>query len=264
VALTNAYPNPRQGVRRATLEDFQPPKGWHTQRQPSTTATFTVRDKTPVVTRFALLLNSLTLMNAALNPRMDNNSIVQFLRTLPLTDQNPGGRQDDRRSLVRVLSRHVIAHLDLLVGLLVTTQQLTTPDKFRIAHLLLHKLHDYRNPSLTVIAQTFAHDVQAREGFEGALANLLTRQQNLIRELDALAQQSDGASKAFRQALVDNETSYWTYARRIFSDRKSVQLELARNTKLRSEFPFLNLLLDDQKNWARKLNALCYLGDVIN
>ena len=262
VPLTHAYPNPRQGVRRATIQDFQPPRGWHTQRDPSTTATFTVREKNPVVTRFALLLNSLTLMNAALNPRTDNNSIVQFMHTLPLTDRNPGGRQDDRRSLVRVLSRHIIVHLDLLIRLLITRQQITTPDMFRIAHLLLHKLRDYRNLSLTAIAQHFTQNVQTREGFEVALTDFLAQQRNVARELDKLAQQSDGASKTFQQALVVNESSYWTYARRVFSDRQSAQLELARNPRLRSEFPFLNLLLDDEK-WARKLNALRYLGEVI-
>ena len=252
----------RPGVRRATLQDFQTPKGWHTQRQPSEAATFTVREKTPAVTRFALLLNSLTLMNAALNPHTDNNSIVQLMRTLPLTDQNPGGRQDDRRSLVRVLSRHIIAHLDFLTRLLVTRRQLTIPDQFRFAHLLLHKLRNYRNPYLIVDSQTFAQDVQAREGFEGALADLLAQQQNLSRELDTFAQQSDEATKAFRHALIVNETSYWSYARRAFSDRQSVQLEFARDQELCSKFPFLNLLLDDEK-WAPKLNALCYLGEVI-
>ena len=202
-------------------------------------------------------------MCAALNPRTDNIQIIQLMRTLPLTDQNPGGRQDDRRSLVLVLSRHILTHLDLLNGLLVTSRrQLTIPDQFRIGHLILHKLLDYRNPSLTVTAQHFAQDVQAREGFEVALTNLLNQQQNLTRELEVLIQNSDGASKRFQQSLELNESSFWAYARRVFSDRQSVQLELARDPTLRSEFKFLNLLLDDE-NWTRKLDALCHLGEVI-
>ena len=262
VSLTNAYQNPRLGLRRASAQDFRPPKGLFTSREPANTATFTVREKAPIVTRLALLLNALSFMCAALNPRTDNIQIIQLMRTLPLTDQNPGGRQDDRRSLVLVLSRHILTYLDLLNGLLVTSRRQLFPDQFRIGHLILHKLLDYRNPSLTVAAQHFAQDVQAREGFEVALTNLLNQQQNLTRELEVLIQNSDGASKRFQQSLELNESSFWAYARRVFSDRQSVQLELARDPTLRTEFKFINLLLDDQ-NWTRKLDALCYLGEVI-
>jgi hypothetical protein len=135
-------------------------------------------------------------------------------------------------------------------------------DKFRIGHLLLHKLFASPNPSFLVNAADFTNGTQAREAFENGLAELLAQQVNLAEELDHIAGQSDQASQAFHQSLLHNETSHWAYARRVFADRQSVQLELARNNRLRLNFPFLNFLLDDD-NWMRKLNALQYLGEAM-
>jgi hypothetical protein len=206
------------------------------------------------------LLNALALMVAALNPRTGPAQIATVLLTLPLAERQP---VENRRSLVRLLSNHIIIHLDLLCQLLVTARpQLNMTDKFRIGHLLLHKLFASTNPSFVANAANFTNGTQAREAFENGLAKLLAQQVNLAEELDHIAGQANEASKAFRQSLLHNETSHWAYARRIFADRQSVQLELARNGQLRRSFPFLDLLLDDE-NGMRKLNALQYLGEAM-
>uniref|UniRef100_A0A0P4YE06 AAA+ ATPase domain-containing protein n=2 Tax=Daphnia magna TaxID=35525 RepID=A0A0P4YE06_9CRUS len=260
VALSQAYPNPRAGVRRATARDFQPPTGIHVTRAATRTPTFAARNCSPVVTRFALLLNSLALMNAALNPRTEQHAIAHLLLTLPLAERQ---RVENRQSLIQLLSNHIIVHLDLLCQLLVASRpQLTMTDKFRIGHLLLHKLHASQDRSFLTRAADFANGTQARETFENGLTRLLAQQVNLAEELDQIAGQSDVASKAFRQSFLHNETSHWAYARRVFADRQTLQLELARNGQLRKTLPFLNLLLDDE-NWMRKLNALQYLGEAL-
>ncbi len=81
-------------------------------------------------------------------------------------------------------------------------------------------------------------------------------------KLDHIAGQSSEASKAFRQSLSENETSHWAYARRVFANRESVQLELARNGQLRLDYPFLDFVLDGNSG-MRKLNALQHLGEAI-
>ncbi|EFX78885.1 hypothetical protein DAPPUDRAFT_245690 [Daphnia pulex] len=246
----------RAGVRSATVRDFQSPHGFHVTRAPALMATFFVRNCSPIVTRFALLLNSLALMNAALNPRTTPEAISQFLLTLPLTERK---ENEDRRSFIQLLSNHIVVHLDLLCQLLVTSRpQLSMTDKFRIGHLLLHKLLDSIDGSFTANAANYASGPRAREDFENGLSRLLIQQTNLDVELENIA----GPSKAFHQSLLKNETSYWAYARRVFADRQSVQLELARNGQLRRSFPFLDLLLDDE-NGMRKLNALQYLGEAM-
>jgi hypothetical protein len=248
--------NVRAGVRLATAQDFLPPHGFHVSRAPPLLATFFVRNCSPVVTRFALLLNALALMNAALNPRTTPQEISQFLLTLPLTERKP---DEDRRSFIQLLSNHIEVHLDLLCQLLVTTRHLSKTDKFRIGHMLLHQLLDSTEGSFIINRADYASESQAREEFENGLARLLLQQTNLGVELDNIT----GLSSAlFRQSLLKNETSYWAYARRVFADRQSVQLDLARNGRLRLNFPFLNFLLDDD-NGMRKLNALQYLGEAL-
>ncbi|KAI9554203.1 hypothetical protein GHT06_019475 [Daphnia sinensis] len=260
VALSQAYPNPRPGVRRATARDFQPPTGIHVTRAATRTPTFAVRNCSPVVTRFALLLNSLALMNAALNPRTEQHAIAHLLLTLPIAERQ---RVENRQSLIQLLSNHIIVHLDLLCQLLVASRpQLAMTDKFRIGHLLLHKLLASQDLSFLAHAADFADGTQAREAFENGLTKLLAQQVNIAEELDQIAGQSDAASKAFRQFFLHNETSHWAYARRVFADRQTLQLELARNEQLRKTLPFLSFLLDDE-NWMRKLNALQYLGDAL-
>lgn len=260
VALSQAAHHPRAGVRRATARDFQPPTGIHVTRAATRTPTFAARNCSPVVTRFALLLNSLALMNAALNPRTEQHAIAHLLLTLPLAERQ---RVENRQSLIQLLSNHIIVHLDLLCQLLVASRpQLTMTDKFRIGHLLLHKLLASQDRSFLTHAADFANGTQARETFENGLTRLLAQQVNLAEELDQIAGQSDAASKAFRQSFLHNETSHWAYARRVFADRQTLQLELARNGQLRKTLPFLNLLLDDE-NWMRKLNALQYLGEAL-
>ena len=250
-ALSFRYPHPRQGVRRATLQDFQPPNGIHVTRTPSISPTFAVRNS-PAVTRFALLLNALALLNSALDPQTSRASITQLLLTLPPTERQPN---EDRRSLIRLLSSHIICHLDLLCQLLITSRpRLTMTDKFRIGHLLLHKLLNCEDPSLLANAVEFRGPV-AREAFENGLARFLARQVNLATELDQIIEQADDASRNFRKSMSFNETTHWAYARLVFADRRSVQLELARNAELRQTLPFLDLLLDDD-NWMPKLNAL--------
>jgi hypothetical protein len=165
------------------------------------------------------LLNALALMVAALNPRTGPAQIAALVLTLPVEERQP---VEDRRSLVQLLSNHVIVHLDLLCQLLVTARpQLNMTDKFRIGHLLLHKLFASKNPSFLANKADFAIGTQAREAFENGLAELLVQQVNLAGELDHIAGQSDEASKVFRQSLLHNETSHWAYARRIFADRQS-------------------------------------------
>lgn len=243
----------RAGVRSATIEDFQPPSGIYMTRVPVVTPNFAVRNCTPVVTRFALLLNSLALMNAALNPRTQPDDICNLLLTLPPTERQP---VENCGSLMQLLSNHIVVHLDLLCQLLVTSRpQLTMTDKFRIGHLLLHKLLASSDPSLFANATKFKSKPQAREAFENGLTSLLVQQTNLAEELDYVAQ-SDEATMAFRQSLLHSQTSFWAYARRVFSDRRCVQLELTRNNSLR--LPFLNLLLD--ANYMDKLDALQYFG----
>ena len=146
MALSHGYPQPRPGVRRATLQDFQPPTGNHVTRTPAVSPTFAVRNCTPVVTRFALLLNSLALLNAALNPRTTPHAIFHLLLSLPLAERR---QKEDRSSLIQLLSSHIIVHLDLVCQLLVTSRpQLNKTDKFRVGHLLLHKLLASQDRSL--------------------------------------------------------------------------------------------------------------------
>ncbi|XP_057375006.1 uncharacterized protein LOC130695963 [Daphnia carinata] len=260
VALSQASHHPRAGVRRATARDFEPPTGIHVTRNATRTPTFAVRNCSPVVTRFALLLNSLALMNAALNRQTDQRDIIRLFETLPLTERQ---QVENRQSLIRLLSNHIIVHLDLLCQLLVASRpQLAMTDKFRIGHLLLHKLLASQDRSFLTQAADFANGTQARETFENGLTRLLNQQVNLAEELDHIAGQSDAASKVLRQSFLHNETSHWAYARRVFADRQTLQLELARNGQLRKTLPFLNFLLDDE-NWMPKLNALQYLGEAL-
>ena len=206
------------------------------------------------------MLNSLALLNAALNPRTTPHAITHLLLSLPPAER----RQDeDRGSLIYLLSNHIIVHLDLLCQLLVTSKpQLNMTDKFRVGHLLLHKLLASQDRSLLTVAADFENGPQAREMFENGLANLLLQQQNLAAELDNIAGQANEAARAFQRCLLNNEMSHWAYAKLMFADRQSVQLELARNRELRANLPFLNMLLDEE-NWMRKLNALQYLGDAM-
>ncbi|KAI9554792.1 hypothetical protein GHT06_020069 [Daphnia sinensis] len=245
----------RAGARSATVGDFKPPSGIYMTRVPVVTPNFTVRNCTPVVTRFALLLNSLALMNAALNPRTQPNDIIHLLLTLPPTERQP---DENCGSFMQLLSNHIIVHLDLLCQLLVTSRpQLTMTDKFRIGHLLLHKLLASSDPAFFANATEFTSGPQAREAFENGLTDLLGRQTNLAEELDEVAL-SDEATITFRQSLLHSETSFWAYSRRVFSDRRCVQLELARNNSLRQSLPFLNLLMDDK--YMDKLDALQHFG----
>ena len=261
LALVNHHPRP--GVRQAVAADFQPPKGIATPRAPSTAPAFTVREIPPAAARFCLLLNSLALMSAALNPRTTEPALAQLLTTLPIGDRptEPDAR-GNRHVVIELLARQIFIHLDLLNQLLVTRQQLTWPDKFRIGHLLLHKLFEFNNAALTSVAVNFAASPQPRELFEKAIVGLLGQQRNLEVELDRAAEQLGGTTRQFNRTLAGNETTYWTYARRAFADRRSVQLELARDGKLRKRYPFLNLLLDDD-DWARKLDALQHLGEAL-
>ncbi|EFX82471.1 hypothetical protein DAPPUDRAFT_101482 [Daphnia pulex] len=135
-------------------------------------------------------------------------------------------------------------------------------DKFRIGHLLLHKLLDFRNSSFFAQTNAFRNGSQAREAFERGLAEVLNQQVNLAEELDHITGQSSEASKSFRQSLSENETSHWAYARRVFANRESVQQELARNGQLRLDYPFLDFVLDEN-NGMRKLNALQHLGEAM-
>ena len=261
VALSAVDHQPRNGVRRATAADFQPPKGFATHRTPSTAPAFTTREMAPVVTRFCLLLDALVMMKAALRPAASPPVIAHFLNTLPVTDRpNHGG---DRRALIQLLSQHIVVHLDLLNQLLMRTgQRLTWPDKFRVGHLLIHKLLEHQNAGLTTPARDYAISPRPRELFENALAGLLTQQRNLEEELKRTVDQVQGATKQFRQSIASSETTFWGYARRNFSDRRSVQLELARDGRLGNRYPFLGLLLDDD-NWAPKMDALQHLGDAM-
>ena len=259
--LSLAYHTARAGVRRATISDFAPPVGLHLTRKPSLSPTYAVRNLSPSVTRLALLLNSLALMNAALDLQTDQRSIDGLLLTLPTDERQPN---PNRTSLIGLLSNHVITHLDLFCQLLATSRsrQLAMTDKFRIGHLILHQLLNYEYESLAIRETEFSTGTHAREMFERGLTNFLAQSIDYRRELDNLAGQSDQATKDFYRSLHDNETDYWPYTRLVFSNRQSVQLELARNHQLRQKFPFLNFLLDED-NWMTKLDALQYLGEAI-
>ena len=255
VPLAVRMHEPRSGVRSATVADFAPPKGFSTTRLPDASPTLSVRGKTPLVTRCSLLLTSLALMKGALDPRMTEADITLLLHSLPVWERPP---TSDRRALIQLLSSHIVVHLDVLIQLLVTTRQhVTKPDQFRVVHLLLHKLMNFQHPCLQTEAT--GPSVSLRDGFENALGILLGQHRNLELELDQIANQSDQRQRIFYESLSRNETTYWAYARRVFADRHSVQLEMARDPALRQAFPFLNLVLDDE-NWANKLDALQFLG----
>ena len=250
----------RPGVRNATIQDFPSPAGIHIPRTPSASPAFSVRGRSPIVTRLSLLLNSLALMNAALNPATDRNAIAQLLYSLPPAERR---QNEDRRSLIELLANHITIHLDFLCRLLVPSRpQLNMTDKFRIGHLLLHKLLPFQDVGLLTNAANFRNGQEARETFENGLTTFISQQRNLAAELDNIAGQADQASRTFRQSLLNNETSRWAYAKLVFADRESVQLQLARNQQLRVRLPFLNMLMDDD-NWMRKLNALKYLGNAM-
>lgn len=254
VRLSNGYPNSRPGVRRATITDFAPPKGFFTSKTPSSSPALSIRGKTPVVTRFSLLLTSLSLMKFALDPRVAEEHVVQLLKTL--NEGQPPGQ--DRRSLIRLLSGHVVVHLDVFVQLLVTSRRLTKPDQFRVAHLLLHKMMDFKHASIVTQPDRLQNSPDVRDEFENALAILVNNHGHIEDELDRITEQLDESSLAFRNCLLHNEKSYWAYAPRVFADRRSVKLELARNVNLGQSLPFLSLLMDD--DWANKLDALQFLG----
>jgi len=268
VALAEIQHHPRAGVRQATPADFQPPKGIATSRVPSPAPAFTVRDKPAVVTRFCLLLNSLALMTAALDPKTSDAAIVQILRT---RRSNPTLRQnqeqmpqegENRLSLIRFLANQIQAHLRLLNQLLVTDRpHLTQPDQFRVGHFLLHRLLNFQQPALNVDPRQFAVGPQPRDAFENALYQLLSQQVHLELELDRMTEQSNEASRVFRRSLSNNQTSFWPYACLVSSNRASIQLFLARDDHLRQRYPFLNLLLDE--NWSNKLDALRHLGNAV-
>ena len=260
VALAVIQHRPRDGVRNATIQDFPSPAGIHIPRTPSASPAFSVRGRSPIVTRLSLLLNSLALMNAALNPATDRNAIAQLLYSLPPAERR---QNEDRRSLIELLANHITIHLDFLCRLLVPSRpQLNMTDKFRIGHLLLHKLLPFQDVGLLTNAANFRNGQEARETFENGLTTFISQQRNLAAELDNIAGQADQASRTFRQSLLNNETSRWAYAKLVFADRESVQLQLARNQQLRVRLPFLNMLMDDD-NWMRKLNALKYLGNAM-
>jgi len=298
IPLAEIVHEPRPGVRRATIDDFQPLRGLATSRIPSTTPTFTLRNKPAVVTRFCLLLSSLVLMKAAMDNRTSNEAIIQLLRTLErnneepndelgiiswisfffehirhgivwllctlslMNRENPGQHLGDRRSLIGFLSNQIQVHLRLLNQLLVTERPLLNQsDQFRIGHLLLHQLLHFQHASLHVDARQFTAGPQPRDAFENALAQLLSRQNHLERELDQVTEQSNLSSTAFRRALAENRTSHWSYACLASSNRDDVQLILARDENLRQRYPFLDLLLDE--DWSNKLDALQNLGSAV-
>lgn len=304
VPLAVIVHEPRRGVRRATIGDFQPPRGLATSRIPSTTPNFTVRNKSAIVTRFCLLLSSLVLMKAAMDHQTSNEAIIQLLRTLERNNEAPadelgiiswisfffshirngivwllctlslinrenngqhpdqaniGQHLGDRRSLIGFLSNHIQVHLRLLNQLLVTERpRLNQSDQFRVGHLLLHQLLNFRHVSLNVDARHFAASPQPRDALENALAQLLSRQNHLERELDQVTEQSNLSSTAFRRALAENRTFHWAYSYLATSNRNDVQLFLARDETLRLGYPFLNLLLEE--DWSNKLDALQNLG----
>ncbi len=260
---------PRPGVRTATILDFEDPRGLATSRVPSSNVAFTVRNKPAVVTRFCLLLNSLLLMNATLDCKTSDETIVKLLRTAltPMERNNEkysAGKQitENRRSLIQFLSNHIQVHLKILSQLLLAERpNLTRPDQFRIGHLLLHRLLYFQHDALKVDAQQFANNSQAREGYENALSELLARERHLETELDKIVERSGEISRTFRQKLRDSETSHWTYAGIVSSNRLSVQLIFAREEDTRKKYPFLNLLLDE--NCSKKLNALQHFGGAL-
>ena len=114
-------------------------------RTPPATPAFAVRSCSSVVTRLALLLNSLALMNSALNPATDRNAITRFLASLPPSERR---QNEDRRSLIQLLANHIVAHLDILC-LVPSRPQLNMTDKFRLGHLLLHKLLTVEDDNLS-------------------------------------------------------------------------------------------------------------------
>lgn len=253
----------RPGVRLAAAVDFGPPRGLHVGRNPALNPTYSVRELNPAVTRLALLLNSLCLLYGTLSANMNDVTAQQLMQTLPLTERiNRNGQADNRQSLSQLLVQHVLVNLEILCKLLVT-RTLTTPDQFRIGHLLLHKVLETADPRLTSKGLPgFEESIDAREEFERALDRLLTAQANLGAELDRIDGQADEASKNFQRAVKNNEQSYWIYARQTSSSRETVQLALARDVNLKNQLPFLNLLVDDEQ-WAPKLDALIHLGDAV-
>ena len=225
-------------------------------RTPPATPAFAVRSCSSVVTRLALLLNSLALMNSALNPATDRNAITRFLASLPPSERR---QNEGRRSLIQLLANHIVAHLDILC-LVPSRPQLNMTDKFRLGHLLLHKLLTVEDDNLSTNTANFRNGQEARERFENGLATFVSQQGIVAAELDNIA---DGqALRTFRQSLLNNETSRWAYAKFVFADRQSLQLQLARNERLRESLPFLNMLMDDD-NWMRKLDTLTYLGNAM-
>jgi len=209
--LAVSYNKPRPGVRRATIEDFKPPKGIATYRTPFDPPALSVRDKSAAVTRLCLLLNSLVLMNAAMDPRSSDEAIFQLLQTLEATDrpnhQHPNG-EEDRRVLIRFLSDHIQVHLRLLSQLLVI--ELNQPDQFRVGHFLMHRLlMNFDHAALKIDAQQFAAAPQTREAFENCLVEFLAQQgRDLGQELDRVSQLSNEAALVFHRALANNQASH--------------------------------------------------------
>lgn len=259
-ALAVSNHTPRAGVRQAVLQDFAPPVGLHFTRTPSNSPTFAVRNATPAVTRLALLLNCLALLNAALDSRTDRRSMTSLLLTLEVGERR---QNEDRATLVQLLSDHVMKHMDILCQLLVTFRpQPATTNQFRVCHLILHQLLGCPFQALMIREMEFAAGPQAREAFESSLSMFLGQPIDYGLELELLDGQKDNATKTFSQLLQDNARLYWPYTRLVFSNRQTVQLELARNTQLRQKLPFLNFVLDED-NWTRKLDALEHLGEAI-
>lgn len=266
VTLALTYNEPRPGVRRATIEDFKPPKGMATYLTPSDVPTFSIREKSAAVTRLCLLLNSLVLMNAAMNPLTSDKAIYQLLQTLEVMER-PNHQElkagEDRCFLIRFLSDHIQVHLRILSHILIVERpHLNQQDQFRVGYFLLHQFLNFDQEALKVDAAQYAAVPQARETFENALAQFLKQQgPNLEQELIRVTQLSNETSRVFGQALKNNKSSHWAYTWLVSSNRMHVQLLLARDERLKQRYPFLNLLLDE--NESTKLDALQHFGNAV-
>ena len=243
------------GVRHATTGDFPPPTGLHIDRIPPTGPFHSVRGKTPLVTRYSILLVTSALMGGILNEQTGYDTVNRVFRTLPRTDQR---NDDTMRSLIEMLSTQMMTSMNVFHELFdQADRQLTMVEKFKILHLLLHKFLETEDPHLSADPAQFLAP-QGRENFENALANILARNGNLHIDLQRL---TDKASTFFKNTLRENEKSSWAYVRPVFSNRRSVQGELARNPNLHESYQFLGFLLDDL--WANKLDSLQFLGDAM-
>ena len=241
------------GSRQATEADFQPPRGIHLDRKPQTSPSYSVRDKSPLVTRLSLLLTCLAMMSSALDPRTDDRMVLQLLQSLPATERR---QSDNRRSLMEMLDLHIATHMkiffQLYLPLYVSVVPLTVSDQFKFVHLLVMVMLD-----CPVFDRCDARTPQVRDSVETFLEGLLAKGKNL----SEILKKQDLNCKAFQQALVDNENSSSAYGRRAFADRRSVQLEMARDATAGQRLKYLHLILDDV--WAAKLDALQYLGDAM-